>query len=100
LWGEEILVAVKRGIEAPLVEREQVRRPSDAMLRRLEKLKNWRKTKAKELGVESDVVLPKVYLNSLAENPPKNLDDLKSLLVDSPWRFQQYAAQLLKIVGG
>ena len=100
LWGDEILVAVKRGIEAPLVEREQVRRPSDAMLRRMEKLKNWRKTKAKELGVESDVVLPKVYLNSLAENPPKTVDDLKSLLVDSPWRFQQYGAQLLKLVGG
>src|SRR5215216_1357355 len=34
LWGEEILAAVKRGIEAPLVVREQARRPSDAMLRR------------------------------------------------------------------
>ena len=100
LWGEEILSAVKRGIEAPLVVREQVRRPSDAMLRRMEKLKNWRKTKAKELGVESDVVLPKVYLNSLAENPPKNIDELKSMLADTPWRLQQYSAQILRIVGG
>jgi ribonuclease D len=100
LWGEEIIAAVKRGTEAPLVIREQTRRPSDAMLRRMEKLKNWRKTQAKTLAVESDVVLPKVYLNSLAENPPKNIDDLRSLLVDSPWRFQQYGAQLLRIVGG
>src|SRR5215212_6936606 len=68
LWGDEMLATVKRGVEAPLVVREQVRRPSDAMLRRLEKLKNWRKMRAKEMGVESDVVLPKVYLNSLAEN--------------------------------
>jgi ribonuclease D len=100
LWGDEILAAVKRGNEAPLVEREHVRRPSDAMLRRLEKLKNWRKTRAKELGVESDVVLPKVYLNSLAENPPRGLEDLRSILVDSPWRYQQYGAQLLKLLGG
>jgi ribonuclease D len=100
LWGEEILTAVKRGTEAPLVQREPVKRPSDAMLRRLEKLKNWRKVQAKALGVESDVVLPKVYLNSLAENPPKNIDDLKTTLAESPWRFQQYGAQLLKIVGG
>jgi hypothetical protein len=41
-----------------------------------------------------------VYLNSLAQNPPKTMDDLKALLVDSPWRFQQYGAQLLRIVGG
>src|SRR5215216_685185 len=95
LWGDEILAAVKRGSDAPLVEREQVRRPSDAMLRRLEKLKNWRKMRAKEMGVESDVVLPKVYLNSLAENPPRTLVDMKSFLADSPWRFQQYGAQLV-----
>jgi len=100
LWGDEIIAAVKRGTEAPLVIREQARRPSDAMLRRMEKLKNWRKTQAKTLGVESDVVLPKVYLNSLAETPPKNIEDLRSLLVDSPWRFQQYGSQLLRIVGG
>jgi ribonuclease D len=100
LWGEQILTAVKRGIDAPLVEREPVKRPADAMLRRLEKLKNWRKTQAKTLGVESDVILPKVYLNSLAENPPKNLDDLKTFMAESPWRFQQYGAQILKLVGG
>lgn len=100
LWGEEILTAVKRGIEAPLVEREQIKRPSDAKLRRLEKLKNWRKTQAKGMGVESDVILPKVYLNALAENPPRNMDDLKLMMAESPWRFQQYGVQLLKIIGG
>jgi ribonuclease D len=100
LWGDQILTAVKKGMEDPLVVRELARRPSDAMLRRMEKLKNWRKTRAKEMGVESDVVLPKVYLNTLAESPPKNLDDLKSILSQSPWRFQQYGAQLLRIVGG
>ena len=100
LWGDEMLMAVKKGMDAPLVVREQVRRPSDAMLRRMEKLKNWRKNLAKDMGVESDVILPKVYLNSLAENPAKNIDDLKSILVDSPWRFQRYGAQILKILGG
>jgi ribonuclease D len=100
LWGDEILAAVKRGTDAPLVVREQIRRPSDAMLRRMEKLKNWRKNLAKEMGVESDVILPKVYLNSLAENSAKNMDELKSILVDSPWRFQRYGAQILKNLGG
>ena len=49
LWGDEILEAVKRGTVAPLVEREQAKRPNDAMLKRLEKLKNWRKKVAEEL---------------------------------------------------
>src|SRR5512139_2653314 len=60
LWGDGVLEAVKRGTAAPLVEREQSKRPNDAMLRRLQKLRNWRKKVAEELKVESDIVLPKV----------------------------------------
>ena len=39
LWGSEILDAVKRGSVAPLVEREQPKRPNDAMLKRMENLR-------------------------------------------------------------
>src|SRR5215216_1976992 len=59
LWGDDILAATRRGVEAPLVTREQIIRPNEAILKRLEKLKNWRKLVAKETGVESDVILPK-----------------------------------------
>jgi ribonuclease D len=100
LWGEEILSAVRRGVEAPLVTREQSKRPNDATLRRLEKLKNWRKLQAKERGVESDIILPKTYLALLAENPPKSMDELQALFSDSPSRFKQYGKQILKIIGG
>ena len=99
LWGSEILEAVKRGTVAPLVEREQPKRPSDATLKRVERLKNWRKKAAEELKVESDIILPKTYLNSLAENPPKNLQDLESMMSDSPTRFAKYGEQILRLVG-
>ena len=100
LWGSEILRAARRGNDAPLVTREQIRRPTDAVLRRLEKLKNWRKNTAREMGVESDVVLPKVYLNILAETPPRNSGDLEEALIESPWRFRHFGLQILKVLGG
>ncbi len=100
LWGNDILLATRRGVDAPLVTRDQVRRPTDAVLRRLEKLKNWRKNTAKEMGVESDVVLPKVYLNTLSERPPRSLNELEDALAESPWRFHHYGPQILKILGG
>jgi ribonuclease D len=100
LWCDEILGAVRRGAEAPLVKREQAARPNDAMLRRLEKLKNWRKQLAKETGVESDIILPKAYLSLLAEHPPRSMAELETLLGDSPSRFQNYGKQLLRILGG
>jgi ribonuclease D len=100
LWGDEILEAVKRGTVAPLVEREQTKRPNDAMLRRLQKLKNWRKKVAEELKVESDIVLPKMYLNRLAEHPPKNLPELATIMQASPTRFNQYGEQIYRLLGG
>src|SRR5689334_7705583 len=100
LWGNEVLEAVKRGTVAPLVEREQQKRPNDATLKRVEKLKSWRKKAAEELGVESDIILPKIYLNVLAENPPKTLTDLESILHDSPTRFGKYGEQLLRLLRG
>lgn len=100
LWGRELLVAAKRGAEAPLVKRQQTKRPSDAMLKRLEKLKNWRKRIAQEMGVESDIVLPKAYLNILAERPPKSLRELESIMADSPWRFRHHGAQIYRLLGG
>jgi ribonuclease D len=99
LWGPEILVATQRGIEAPLVKREQPKRPSDAVLRRLEKLKNWRKKRARELLVESDVILPKMYLGLLSENPPRSLAELELAMQRSPTRFHQYGAEIYRLIG-
>jgi ribonuclease D len=82
------------------VEREQAKRPNDRTLKRLERLKNWRKKIAQELNVESDIVLPKSYLNFLAENPPKSLQELESIMRDSPTRFNNYGEQIHRLVGG
>jgi ribonuclease D len=99
LWGSEILEAVKRGAVAPIVEREQAKRPNDRTLKRLERLKNWRKKVAQELGVESDIVLPKIYLNTLAEDPPRSVQELESMMQDSPTRFNRYGEQIYRLVG-
>ena len=100
LWGREILAATKRGVENPLVKREQAKRPSDALLKRLEKLKVWRKKLAKEMEVESDIILPKTYLNILAENPPKTLQDLQVAMGESPTRFNKHGAEIFRLIGG
>ncbi len=45
----------------------------DAVLRRLEALKAWRKKMAEQMGVESDIILPRPYLLSLAERGGRDL---------------------------
>ncbi|MBL8061556.1 MAG: ribonuclease D [Anaerolineales bacterium] len=99
LWGNMILSAVGHGAQAPLVERRQAERKNDAVLRRLEKLKAWRKNLGLEMKVESDIILPKTYLAVLSEHPPKDLPELKELMKDSPARFEKFGVQIMKALG-
>jgi len=96
-WGAQILSAVGRGAESPLVKRKPAQRPDEAVLRRLEALKAWRKKVAEQLGVESDIILPRPYLLSLAE---RGGSDLKAILESSSSRLEQYGAQILEVLGG
>ena len=100
LWGEPVLSSLRRGLAAPLVSRKPVEVKDDAYLRRMEKLKAWRKKAGLEMKVESDVILPKPYLAPLCENPPKTMDDLKMILKDTPSRYEKYGEQILKLFGG
>jgi ribonuclease D len=98
-WGEAFLAAVARGVEAPLVKRKPAERPNEAMLRRLEKLKAWRKRQAQEMGVESDIILPKTYVHYLAENPPRDAAELAKVMVRLPWRLEHFGDQILEVLG-
>jgi len=69
------------------------------LLNRLNKLKTWRKEKAGTLGVESDIILPRVYLFPLAEHNPRTLEALSAIMDDSPWRMAHFGEEILKSLG-
>jgi ribonuclease D len=99
-WGKAILQAVQRGQRAALVKPQQAARPSDAYLMRLEALKAWRKKFAANMGVESDVVLPRPLMEMLAEEGPRDMKRLGDLLARSPWRMAHFGAQILQALRG
>ncbi len=94
-WGEAILEAVRRGEKISLVKANLPERPDDAYLKRLDKLKRWRKKAAEEMDVESDVVLPRSLLLALAERGSK---DLNKIMECSPWRMEHFGSQILKVL--
>jgi ribonuclease D len=98
-FGKTLLEAVQRGESAPLVQATDVERMPDAVVSRLHRLKSWRKQKAEALDVESDVILPRVYMHALAEQNPRTLDALKKVLAESPWRLENFGAEILKALG-
>ena len=94
-WGGDILESVRVGSVASLVERVQNKHPNGAYLKRLDKLKTWRKKAAAEMDVESDVVLPRDLLLALAEAGAK---EMQSIMQVSPWRLQHFGDQISQVL--
>jgi ribonuclease D len=96
--GKAILQAVQRGLQAKPIHRPRNVHPDDRFLARVEALKQWRKLKAHELEVESDVILPRDLLSILAANNPTDIDALGDCLQDVPWRRKRYGKEILKVL--
>jgi len=99
-WGKAILQAVEKGQSAPLAKPQQPERPDEAFLSRLDALKNWRKNTARQMGVESDVVLPRQLMELIADRAPRSMTELSDLLAGSPWRMARFGPQILNVVKG
>ena len=95
-YGAGLLAAVERGIVGPPAYRPTNPRPSDLVLWRLETLRNWRKLTAREMGVESDVVLPRDILEIIAERGPRNLEELAGIMSGLPWRLEHFGQRILE----
>ncbi len=95
-----LLLAVSQGLNSRPPARPVNHRPDDAVLARLDALKEWRKDTARSLKVESDVVLPRDIAEQIAFANPRSLEDLRVLMKSTPWRFRQYGAKILSVLEG
>ncbi|MBC8496477.1 MAG: HRDC domain-containing protein [Chloroflexi bacterium] len=96
--GEGMLASVRRGLVAKPVAPVRKPRPSNQYLDRVELLRNWRIRKARGLGVQSDVVLPKDLLYALAEQNPETKADLAPIMESVPWRLGEFGDEILYLL--
>jgi ribonuclease D len=96
--GEELLQAVRHGLEAKPIHPPRAPRPSERFVVLVENLREWRKETAQDLGVQSDVVLPRDLLMEIAEKDPRQMQELSRLLQDVPWRMERFGQQILQVV--
>ena len=97
-FGAEILEAISRGRNATLVQRPRPVRPNSAILRRLDLLNQWRKHSAQKHHIESDIILPKAWMHSIAEKNPQTIEELTAIMANSPWRMEHFGAEILKVI--
>lgn len=97
-FGKPLLKAATDIKILPALASPAIHRHPGWYLKRMEKLKTWRKEKGEALGVESDVILPKVYLHPLAEQRGLTPEQLTQILVDSPYRMEHYGEEILHVL--
>ena len=97
-YGDGILNAVQRGLKSEPLYKPSRNRPSIEYLNRLDMLKRWRKDTAGDLGVESDVVLPRDILEEIAKEKPSDIYQLKGIMSEIPWRFTHFGREILTLL--
>lgn len=97
-FGDALLAALERAKDRPAPKKPKRSRRDDQVVQRYEALRNWRKVTARDQGVESDIILPRELLWKIAHDAPGDLQDLKGLMADLPWRYSAYGADLVRVV--
>jgi ribonuclease D len=94
--GKAILRAVNHGLRSEPLYPPRAPRPNEQFITRLEVLRQWRKRAAHEMGVNSDIVLPRDLLYAIATHNPKNSAELAEILYEVPWRMERFGDQILE----
>ena len=98
--GARLLEAVKSGLKADPIYPPRWPRPDEGYLQRVEALRQWRKTTAQRMGVQSDVVLPRDVMNELARRNPRDEMELGEVMMDVPWRRERFGGKILEAMSG
>jgi len=102
--GSDILQAVKAGLEVPEADRPvpprgRPRRKSAASQTRLERLREWRKTRASELGLDPGVLCPQSTLEALAAAGSGALDRPEEIPGLRAWRVGLIRPEAHRLLG-
>jgi ribonuclease D len=98
-YGRPLLQAIERGRHAKV--QPPPGRPPEVdplVAERFTALRDWRRLRAEQRGVESDVILSKDALWGLAEKAPESLDDMRDIRGLGPWRLATYGAEILDVM--
>ncbi len=90
-----ILNAVRQGAAGEPTLRPKKKRQDNSFANRLEALRNWRKKTARNMGVESDVVLPRDLMFELAQNDKSNFPEIMECV---PWRLNKFGSMIESVL--
>ncbi len=97
-YADALLQAIQRGQDAALPQPPHHLPPPTEISDLYIALHTWRKNQATARGVESDVIISKQVLWTLAYQAPERLDQLDGIKGFGPWKRAQYGTALLEVI--
>ena len=99
-YGAGLLDAVKRGRSAPPPapprRPDSNGRPDPRTVERYDALRAWRSDRARQRGVDSDVIFTNDQLMAIARQAPKTVDALQTLGIMGPWKLGEYGEAIIQ----
>jgi ribonuclease D len=97
-FGSAILPAVSRGLKAPIPQKPRGNHRDEAMVARYEALREWRKGVARNRKVDSDIILPREMMETLAREAPLDRQQVRAIMEPLTWRFKQFGNEILNTI--
>ena len=103
-YGTSILQAVARGRQAPTptppkrTNGNSNGRPDPKTVDRFDALRAWRTDRARQRGVDPDVILTNDQLMTIARQAPATIDALAATNAMGPWKLGEYGEAILKLL--
>jgi ribonuclease D len=98
-YGRAMLRAIQRGKNRRVTRPSDLQPPADpVVVERYSALRDWRKSRAEKRGVESDVIISKDALWTLAHKAPLKLEDMSGIRGLGPWRLSVYGEEILEVI--
>lgn len=94
-YGRQLMAAVEEARLAAPVTPPHHRRPENGVLDRIDLISEWRKRLGRQLGVPSDVILPRDVLQRIAWAEPQTAAELAQEMRDVPYRFKRFGEEIL-----
>ncbi len=99
-YGSAILAALETGAQSSPPTRPKNHVYDRPTRKQYEKLKKWRKRRALERGVESDIIISGQAMWVIAQRSPRTLDELEAVSELGPWRLAEYGQEILAVLKG
>ena len=97
-YKKQIMQAVRAGKQASPEYPPKHKRTKKVIIKRSDALREWRKVTGVELGLPSDVILPRDVLNRIAWAGPTDTRELQEQMFDVPYRFDRFGGEILKSI--